>query len=114
VLLLYEYLITISAEVDLFWRRKWTGASVLFFLNRYVSLLYFLFNTTDIFGTSQLAVCPCRASMKMIVVLNLILYVVWAGFSGLRIYSLSRNRAISSFIFLLSMISVGVNAVRCV
>ncbi|RPD54511.1 hypothetical protein L227DRAFT_657568 [Lentinus tigrinus ALCF2SS1-6] len=36
----YEYLLTWDQEVNLFWRRKFTGASVLFFLNRYILLLF--------------------------------------------------------------------------
>lgn len=38
VIILYEYIITIGKEVQLFWNRKVTGASVLFFLNRYIVL----------------------------------------------------------------------------
>ena len=36
---MYEYVITFDREVQLFWRGKWTGASILFFLNRYLGLL---------------------------------------------------------------------------
>ena len=36
VILFYDYLITFGDEVQLFWRRKWTGATVLFILNRYM------------------------------------------------------------------------------
>ncbi|KAI1783671.1 hypothetical protein LXA43DRAFT_1045563 [Ganoderma leucocontextum] len=39
-LIVYEYLITVGAEVELFWRRKITGASVLFLTNRYLVLFY--------------------------------------------------------------------------
>ena len=38
-LVLYEYIVTFSTEVQLFWGRKITGATVLFFLNRYMKLL---------------------------------------------------------------------------
>ncbi|KAI0778846.1 hypothetical protein BD413DRAFT_119713 [Trametes elegans] len=38
VLLAYEYLVTFDREVNLFWRRRFTGASVLFLLNRYLPL----------------------------------------------------------------------------
>ncbi|KAI0745722.1 hypothetical protein C8Q76DRAFT_790063 [Earliella scabrosa] len=43
-LLLIEYFSTCLDEVDLFWRRKWTGASVLFFTNRYSSLIAYILN----------------------------------------------------------------------
>ncbi|KAI0715119.1 hypothetical protein C8Q76DRAFT_448275 [Earliella scabrosa] len=35
----YEYMITIGNEVDLFWKRKLTMASILFALNRYVPFI---------------------------------------------------------------------------
>ncbi len=37
---MYEYLITVGAEVELFWTRKITGATVLFLTNRYLVLFY--------------------------------------------------------------------------
>ena len=40
VLIFYEFLITFGAEVDLFWRKEVTGASILFLLNRYLVLSY--------------------------------------------------------------------------
>ncbi|KAI0764866.1 hypothetical protein C8Q74DRAFT_1174811, partial [Fomes fomentarius] len=35
----YEYIITFDREVSLFWRRRFTGATLLFLLNRYITLL---------------------------------------------------------------------------
>lgn len=43
VLVIYEYLITFSTEVQLFWAGGVTGASVLFFVNRYMQLVYIMF-----------------------------------------------------------------------
>ena len=43
VLVIYEYLVTFSTEVQLFWAGEVTGASVLFFVNRYMLLVYTLF-----------------------------------------------------------------------
>ena len=37
-LLAYEYLITLDREIALFWKRKLTGASVLFLCTRYLAL----------------------------------------------------------------------------
>lgn len=42
--LTYEILITFDREVALVWRRKFTGASVLFFLNRYLPILVNVLN----------------------------------------------------------------------
>ena len=37
----FEYFITFGQEVDLFWRGKITGATVLFLANRYLSMILF-------------------------------------------------------------------------
>ena len=42
-MLMYDYAITFPYEVQLFWRRKATGATYLFFANRYLSLFYSIF-----------------------------------------------------------------------
>ncbi|PIL30387.1 hypothetical protein GSI_07572 [Ganoderma sinense ZZ0214-1] len=42
VVVLYEYVITFGVEVDLFWGKEITGASIVFFLNRYFVLVYHL------------------------------------------------------------------------
>ena len=35
---MYDYVVTFDQEVELFWTRKFTGASVLFFGNRYITI----------------------------------------------------------------------------
>ena len=42
-LIFYEYSITFSDETRLFWTKKITGAVVLFFANRYITLAYNLY-----------------------------------------------------------------------
>lgn len=39
---IWEYFITISEEAKYFWKRKLTGASAIFFLNRYVPLTLYV------------------------------------------------------------------------
>ena len=58
-LLICEYLATFPDEVDLFWRRRCMGASVLFFMNRYAPLLfYILVNTNCWILTNAVCVLP--------------------------------------------------------
>ena len=42
MLLIYDYLITIERDVTLFWGRKITGATVIFYTNRYWNVLYYI------------------------------------------------------------------------
>ena len=44
VLLLYDYTITFGREVETFWMRRFSGATLLFFANKYISLLNHLFD----------------------------------------------------------------------
>ena len=54
VILFYDYLITFGDEVQLFWRRKWTGATVLFILNRYIVLLVHIISLCSFVRTTNL------------------------------------------------------------
>lgn len=51
VLLFYDYILTFDKEVGLFWKKRISGASLLFFCNRYLTLLTQMFDmmqfTTD-------------------------------------------------------------------
>ena len=41
-LVVYEYLLTFTQEVSVFWTKRQTGASILFFLNRYLLVMYMI------------------------------------------------------------------------
>lgn len=58
MLLLCEYVATFPAEVDLFWKRRWTGATFLFFVNRYVMLVFTIMDNFN-FWIKTAAVRPC-------------------------------------------------------
>ncbi|KAI0759536.1 hypothetical protein BD413DRAFT_617711 [Trametes elegans] len=89
-LVLHEHSITFDQELRLFWRRKSTGASVLFFVTRYWLLLNYSIFTLFAFAVSQ--------------------YIAWAAFSALRVLALSgMNWPLAGIVFLLS---VGPSAVN--
>ncbi|KAI0709866.1 hypothetical protein C8Q76DRAFT_82462 [Earliella scabrosa] len=98
-LYMYEYLVTFLEEVNLFWRKPWTGASILFYTNRYTVLAYHTFNL----GSFSL-VTDSVTGIQAIVAVEALQYIPWAGFSALRSYALCRNRVLSALIFFLSMV----------
>ena len=59
VLVIFEHLITIDREIDLFWKNKFSGSATLFLANRYLILaatalsLVLLFDTSVSAGVSQ-------------------------------------------------------------
>ncbi|EIW61102.1 uncharacterized protein TRAVEDRAFT_46325 [Trametes versicolor FP-101664 SS1] len=90
-LLFFEYATTLDREVNLFWKRKFTGATTLFLTNRYIPLLL---HAVDMCGYAPM-------SDK---------YVPWAAFSGLRAYALSGPSIILGLTtFLLSSVAIAVN-----
>ncbi|KAH9850483.1 hypothetical protein C2E23DRAFT_887374 [Lenzites betulinus] len=88
-LIFHEYLITIDSEVRLIWRRKITGATVLFFLNRYIMVFRNAITIASYpsIGNTFSLVAPAHAA-----------------FSTLRVYALSgrdwRIAAVVCFIML--------------
>ena len=41
-LILYDYLTTFHQELELFWSRKFSGPSLLFYVNRYLGIVYYV------------------------------------------------------------------------
>ena len=39
-MIIYDYLITLGAEIRLFWNLKFSASTILFLANRYLSMLY--------------------------------------------------------------------------
>ena len=62
-MVLYEYIVTLGDEVDLFWKRKISSASIIFFLNRYLTILGYVLDSgtfhvqTDIVSSTQYRAC---------------------------------------------------------
>ncbi|KAI0819588.1 hypothetical protein BC628DRAFT_1332462 [Trametes gibbosa] len=101
--LTYEFLITFDREVDLFWRRNFTGASILFLTNRYLPILV---NVLNISSDASI----CDSYVKALQTIQLLQYVPWAAFSSLRTFALSaRNWIVTTVVLLLSIVPIGVN-----
>ena len=60
-ILVYDYAITFPSEVQLFWGRKPTGATLLFFTNRYLVLSFWIIDTATVGPVSD-AVSSCAPS----------------------------------------------------
>ncbi|RPD59956.1 hypothetical protein L227DRAFT_575957 [Lentinus tigrinus ALCF2SS1-6] len=107
-----EYLALLPREIELFWKRRVTGASVLFLSNRYLSLLSQVIQLTNMHLMSDKS---CANLINAIQAIFLLPYFPWAVFSGLRTYALCGRRLrlpLGIFVFLLSSVSIGVNFAR--
>ncbi|KAI0738647.1 hypothetical protein C8Q80DRAFT_1124768 [Daedaleopsis nitida] len=104
--LLYEHIITLGQEVELFWRRNLNGATVLFCANRF---LVFSFYTMNMVSYLHMSDESCVMFAKGINVINILLYLPWALFSALRAFALSQSRLLAVIVFLLSSVTIGLN-----
>ena len=62
VLFFYECALTIKDEMRLFWKKKLTGATVLFWLNKWFIITTYAINTVTYFKISD-PVCPLLLSL---------------------------------------------------
>ncbi|PCH40376.1 hypothetical protein WOLCODRAFT_98796, partial [Wolfiporia cocos MD-104 SS10] len=102
-LIFYDYFLTLHQEIKLVWSFKINIVVVIFHFNRYVSLLWALFNMLQILQWTTIASC---ASMYVVgEVLFLMLYIAWAAFSALRVYAISgRNRVYATAVAVLALV----------
>ncbi|KAI0738703.1 hypothetical protein C8Q80DRAFT_1206965 [Daedaleopsis nitida] len=109
----HDYIITFGQEVELFWRAKVSGGTVIFFSSRYLCLIVTIYTMMINFNMSNayLSTASCVAVQKSNFVLYLLLYVPWAAFSALRAHALCRNRPVTVSVLLLAMGTVVVNFV---
>ncbi|KAH9943180.1 uncharacterized protein BXZ73DRAFT_97233 [Epithele typhae] len=97
-LLAYDFAITFGQEVDLFWKRKTTLSSALFILNRYIPL------------TVNMIFAPWPSYPTSIQTLEILQYLPWAVFAGLRAYVLSPwKRTAGAIVFLLASVPIIIN-----
>ncbi|KAI0713665.1 hypothetical protein C8Q76DRAFT_784602 [Earliella scabrosa] len=105
---LYEYAITFRREVEIFWNRKVTVASVLFVANRYLPMIVISLGLPN-----DVPVESCAGLTYTSCILELLQLLPWAVFSALRAYVLSsRAWPIALAVFLLSICPLIINYVR--
>ncbi|KAI0807880.1 hypothetical protein C8Q74DRAFT_97946 [Fomes fomentarius] len=104
-LLLYEYATTLDLEIDYAWGRRLTWARVMFFLNRCITLLQLLTSLGSAFLTPSNFVLSCIYLPRINQTCVIILYVVWAIFSGLRVYTITgRNKTITTLVLSVGLV----------
>ncbi|KAI0765599.1 hypothetical protein BD413DRAFT_481997, partial [Trametes elegans] len=101
--LLYDWIIALGEEVRLFWTRRFTGASVLYFFIRYIGIL--AYGLISVFAPVR-----CALLIKVQAFFAIFAYIPWAVFAALRVLALSQmNRPLSILVLILSLASPAVN-----
>ncbi|TFK79988.1 hypothetical protein K466DRAFT_605705 [Polyporus arcularius HHB13444] len=118
VFLLYDYVLTLGREVHLFWNGALTGASVLFFVIRYSTLLYEVLDIVEYVPTlsdtnlTSSREQSCNLLAQAFNVVNFLRFLPIGLFSAMRAYALSTNRTLSAVIFFLSLSPFVVNFIQ--
>ncbi|PIL33869.1 hypothetical protein GSI_03575 [Ganoderma sinense ZZ0214-1] len=103
-LLVYEWVIGFGKEVNLFWKEKVTAATVLFLLNRYAPLVYFLSS----FAGNSAHTDKRYPSRRSIFRIN-----AKSVFSALRTYALCGKRwTLAIPVLVLSLVPLGIDLTR--
>ncbi|RDX40552.1 hypothetical protein OH76DRAFT_1490188 [Lentinus brumalis] len=105
VVFIYDVLITLDREVACFWTSEQSGASLLFFSNKWISVTLYVMMT--LVGSASFP-SDQRLVIEAMTVLQL---VPAAVFSALRAYALSGSKLLGLLILTLSLGPVGANLV---
>ncbi|KAI0687259.1 hypothetical protein C8Q76DRAFT_760534 [Earliella scabrosa] len=112
---MHEYLSTLTSEIDLFWGTSYSGASALFFANRYLGLLnnnhlvWFL----GVIGIHDHSFCVVWSWLAPLI--QLPQFLVWAAISALRTYAVNRGRmTFPLIVFVLLCIPLSANVAKAV
>ncbi|KAI0357889.1 hypothetical protein OH77DRAFT_1435598 [Trametes cingulata] len=98
VIIVYDYLITLDCEVRTGWCRKFTWGKLVLLLNRYLSILLYL-----------LSLVPLLPAEDLLTDVTL-LYMVWAAFSGLRVYAISNHSRLAVWLVVsLALVPVAID-----
>ncbi|KAI9062091.1 hypothetical protein FKP32DRAFT_1604517 [Trametes sanguinea] len=87
-LLAYDHLLTLSGEIRFVWDRKFSCATVVFVLNRYVNLFSMIILPISTFWWPEQSNKSCKAPVILTEILTVIAYFVAAVFSALRVYAI--------------------------
>ncbi|TFK83880.1 hypothetical protein K466DRAFT_243918 [Polyporus arcularius HHB13444] len=121
VLFIYDAFVTSDREAVCFGTTKRTGAAVLFFANKWISMsVYVMVLVTfaplpsDKYSESRNVTCIAHSCSSLVIVLwaaQTLQFVPGAVFSALRAYVLSRSKPLTLLVLALSLAPVGANLV---
>ncbi|EMD39475.1 hypothetical protein CERSUDRAFT_71392 [Gelatoporia subvermispora B] len=111
-LIVYNHVSTITSEFNLMWKRKFNSVTLLFYLNRWFTLMWGLVSLVYYnFLPWHISVSSCIGFNIFRVAIVLFLFTTWAAFASVRIYAVSGGSWWLAFIvFCLSLVPVGTNA----
>ncbi|GBE88858.1 hypothetical protein SCP_1402660 [Sparassis crispa] len=86
--LFYDHMLTLPAEVRFLWTRKFSGATLLFMLNRYITLFGKTILLVTGFSWPNQTDAVCAAPVYLVEISTISVYIIVALISALRIYAI--------------------------
>ncbi|TBU52425.1 hypothetical protein BD310DRAFT_998025, partial [Dichomitus squalens] len=114
VVFLYDSIITTGEEIQCFWGRKITGAAILFWLNKYMTVLCLIWNLVTALNISDkyynhLRSRSCSLSVRGDDIILYLLFIIPAAFTTIRVYALRRSFTLCALTAVLSLAPLGIN-----
>jgi len=112
-LLFYDYVLTFAREVRCIWHRRFSGATILFLLNRYLTLVYRVLMTVETFPLGKNPASGqaiCTRVLRTTQVLSMVTSLVTTAFTSLRMYAIwCKDYRIFAGVLFLGLVPIGVN-----
>ncbi|KAH9836077.1 uncharacterized protein C8Q71DRAFT_760428 [Rhodofomes roseus] len=117
-LLFYDYTLTLPREVRCIWTRSFSGATLLFLVNRYFTMLVVALNICSLAlsGSSVSSNRPahefCFVLSRINQAMSVVFALVNAAFHSLRVFAICPNKIrkiVFSVVFVLEMIPISVD-----
>ncbi|OCH89116.1 hypothetical protein OBBRIDRAFT_37434 [Obba rivulosa] len=107
---LYEHISTIADEVQFVWGSRISSTVLLFHLNRWLILLWALALLLTFLPANTIPIrYSCMTQNLAGEAIEMVLYVVWAAFSAIRVRGVRGSRTLSLAVCALYLIPVGTN-----
>ncbi|TBU60035.1 hypothetical protein BD310DRAFT_848350 [Dichomitus squalens] len=106
VVFLYDSMITTGEENRCFWGRKITGAAILFWLNKYMTALFLVW---DLATGPSISNKSCARSIRGDAAIEYLTFIVLAAFTAIRVYALRRSLTLCAITAGLSLVPLGTN-----
>ncbi|KAL4254068.1 hypothetical protein ABKN59_002446 [Abortiporus biennis] len=114
-IVIYDYFLTIGDEIAYIWSQKITGASIIFLLNRYLTLLYVLLLCLSLSGIHTVVETDivCDVLQYGSNIIGTCIIIVHAAFASLRIFAIwGQNLYLAIFVGSLFVVYVVISVAK--
>ncbi|EMD39208.1 hypothetical protein CERSUDRAFT_93255 [Gelatoporia subvermispora B] len=113
-LVFYYHATSLSSEIEYIWGRKLSSVTMLFYLNRWTTFAWAVLHMSNFVPLVTLPryveIIPWTAFWAFNWIVEILLDIIWAALSAVRIYAISYgNWWLGGIVFLLSVVAAGAN-----